>query len=155
MRKKHLPANPDYGLRLKKIREIYEMTQKEFAANIKLSSSAISEIEAQANYPGYTFLAKLYENYNVSANYLLFDVGPPLLDDNKSLDDFDFEDKEESIRNILIEMEQSPLLTLSVVAYAENFLRTNRELIETDKAIRLREKQKKQESQGKNSIEKK
>lgn len=62
------------GERLKKARELKEMTQQEVADETDIARTTISKIENDIYEPSIEQLRKLIELYNVNANWLL-DVG--------------------------------------------------------------------------------
>ena len=62
------------GKRLKKARELKEMTQQEVADETDISRTTLSKIENDIYEPSIEQLRKLIELYNVNANWLL-DVG--------------------------------------------------------------------------------
>lgn len=62
------------GKRLKKARELKEMTQQEVADETDIARTTLSKIENDIYEPSIEQLKKLIELYNVNANWLL-DVG--------------------------------------------------------------------------------
>ena len=62
------------GKRLKKARELKEMTQQEVADESDIARTTLSKIENDIYEPSIEQLRKLIELYNVNANWLL-DVG--------------------------------------------------------------------------------
>lgn len=62
------------GKRLKKARELKEMTQQEVADETNIARTTLSKIENDVYEPSIEQLRKLIELYNVNANWLL-DVG--------------------------------------------------------------------------------
>ena len=62
------------GKRLKKARELKEMTQQEVADETNIARTTLSKIENDIYEPSIYQLRKLIELYNVNANWLL-DVG--------------------------------------------------------------------------------
>lgn len=62
------------GKRLKKARELKEMTQQEVADETNIARTTLSKIENDIYEPSIEQLRKLIELYNVNANWLL-DVG--------------------------------------------------------------------------------
>jgi transcriptional regulator with XRE-family HTH domain len=62
------------GKRLKKARELKEMTQQEVADETDIARTTLSKIENDIYEPSIEQLRKLIELYNVNANWLL-DVG--------------------------------------------------------------------------------
>ena len=62
------------GKRLKKARELKEMTQQEVANETDIARTTLSKIENDIYEPSIEQLRKLIELYNVNANWIL-DVG--------------------------------------------------------------------------------
>ena len=62
------------GKRLKKARELKEMTQQEVADETDIARTTLSKIENDIYEPSVEQLRKLIELYNVNANWIL-DVG--------------------------------------------------------------------------------
>lgn len=62
------------GKRLKKARELKEMTQQEVADETDIARTTLSKIENDIYEPSIEQLRKLIELYNVNANWIL-DVG--------------------------------------------------------------------------------
>jgi transcriptional regulator with XRE-family HTH domain len=146
MGKENTLEKPEYGTRLRKLRESMGMTQREFAAKMEFSNSAVSEFESMANKPGYTILAKLHSTFNISIDYILFGKGSPFIDDmDKRFSEFDLGDRKESVMELLEQMEKSPIFMHNILAMAYDFLATNRKLIETDTKLNQKIKQKKVE----------
>lgn len=59
------------GKRLKKARELKEMTQQEVADETDIARTTLSKIENDIYEPSIEQLRKLIELYNVNANWLL------------------------------------------------------------------------------------
>lgn len=99
----------DFGLRLKKLREVRKMTQSEVAAKLNLEVQSISGYERNVTTPSVRVLESLALLYNVSTDYLLG------LTDRETiyLDDFSENDKEaivrivDNLRQILTDKDES------------------------------------------------
>jgi len=64
------------GERIKVIRKTFQISQKDFAASLKMSACYLSEIEqGKGNNPGHSFFCKIAHTYNVSLNYLILGKG--------------------------------------------------------------------------------
>ncbi|MCU0287806.1 MAG: helix-turn-helix domain-containing protein [Acidobacteria bacterium] len=61
----------DMGLRLKSVRKVLKIQQKEMAEALHMSSSYLSEVENGRGNPGSVFFIKLASEYKICANYLL------------------------------------------------------------------------------------
>jgi len=148
MGQKYNRENPGFGIRIKQIRESLGLTQKEFASRMKLSPSAICEVEAQIKTPGLGLLTKLFETFSISINYVMFGIGNPIIGDTeKDIATFDFGDQTDSIMEILSNIEKSMLFRFHVIAHARHFLKLNPGVLEADIEYLAEEKQKKQQLQ--------
>jgi transcriptional regulator with XRE-family HTH domain len=126
--------NNDYGNRLKQLRGDLGVSQKEFAARLGIAASFLSEIEKGKTRPGYNFLIKLAETFKVSPTWLLLGHGGIYLDpesDNFS-ESMEFGEQTGEIRDLLIYFRKSPLVRLSVIAFASKFLLNNETIINRD-----------------------
>lgn len=59
------------GDKLKELRHIKNLTQKQVASRIGVAVSAVSSYESGERYPSYDVLIKLARMYHVSTDYLL------------------------------------------------------------------------------------
>lgn len=122
------------GERLKKVRAHLKISQKDFAAYLGVAASYLSEIESGKTRPGYNFLIKLVEVFKVSSNWILLGTGEMFLTDENDwlIGRQDFGEQTESIRKLLGYFAKSPLVRLSVMAFASKFLLTNEVSIRKD-----------------------
>lgn len=124
----------DYSKRLREVRRTLDISQKDFAAELKVSPSFLSEIESGKTKPGYNFLTKLAAVFNVNPSWILLGKGPMFIKDDEtgSIADDEFGDHTESIKELLWHFKHSPLVKLSVMAFAQKFLLDNEEIIQRD-----------------------
>lgn len=61
----------EIGLRIRQLRELRGLTQRQFAAFLDIASSSISQFEAGRNVPGGEMLTKLHTKLGVDINWLL------------------------------------------------------------------------------------
>lgn len=122
------------GERLKEVRAHMKISQKNFAADLGVAASYLSEIESGKTRPGYNFLIKLADVFNVSPNWILLGMGNMFLsgDDQWLPGDQDFGEQTEGILKLLNYFAKSPLVKLSVMAFASKFLLTNEAIIQKD-----------------------
>ncbi|MCP5046062.1 MAG: helix-turn-helix transcriptional regulator [bacterium] len=124
----------DYGERLRELRSLLEISQKDFAAKMGIAASFLSEVEKGKTKPGYNFLIKLAEIFNVNPSWVLLGYGEKFLGagagNNGS--NWDFQDQSDEVRDLLIYFKKSPLVRLSVMAYASKFLLNNESIIKRD-----------------------
>jgi len=126
-------ANIETGARLKKIREHFKLSQKEFAARTELGTSSICELEAQNTFPSYGFIMKLYEEFQVNPNYLLLGLGNMLLDQKQfRVYEFDFGDQMRETVAMINQMERSPVFRSLVLATAMQIMNSHEEIIKID-----------------------
>jgi transcriptional regulator with XRE-family HTH domain len=124
----------DYGERLREIRSHLDFSQKDFAAELGIAPSFLSELEKEKTKPGYNFLMKLAEVFNISPSWVLLGHGQMFLNEKngKPVIEQDFGEQTDEIRNLLIYFEKSPLVRLSVMAFASKFLLANEDIINRD-----------------------
>lgn len=124
----------DYGERLRQLRGDLDISQKDFAAQMGIAASFLSEIEKGKTKPGYNFLIKCAETFKVSPTWLLLGIGSVFLDKNSevfnNLDEFG--EQTDEIRDLLIYFRNSPLVRLSVLAFSSKFLLNNEAIINRD-----------------------
>lgn len=124
----------DYGKRLREIRNILDVSQKDFASRLGISPSFLSELEIGKTKPGYNFLVKLAEAFDISPSWVLLGHGQMFLSGEKKEIgiEFDFGDQAEKIRDLLILFEKSPLMRNAVMAFASKYLLSNEIIINRD-----------------------
>lgn len=67
----------EIGQKIKRIRQILEMTQPEFAQNIGVTQATLSRIESGKQETGYSTLARIALSFNIDLNWLIIDKGEP------------------------------------------------------------------------------
>jgi transcriptional regulator with XRE-family HTH domain len=122
------------GSRLKAIRKSLGMSQKEFAANLEVSASYLSEIESGKTKPSFNFTVLIYERYNVNPAWLLVEEEEMFLGvgEGKKAGDFDFGGQTEEVLEMLNFMEQSPFVQSTVLSHFMKFLYENENIIKKD-----------------------
>jgi XRE family transcriptional regulator, fatty acid utilization regulator len=128
----------DYGKRLREIRSVMEMSQKDFAAQLGVSPSFLSELEIGKTKPGYNLLMKLTEKFDISPSWVLLGHGQMHLSgtDKNLKNEYDFGDQAEKIRDLLILFDKSPLVRNAVMAFASKYLLSNETIINRDISAR-------------------
>lgn len=123
-----------FGKRLRKLRGKLNVTQKEMAAKMGISASFLSDIEKEKAKPGFNFLGRLAEVYNISPSWVVTGIGEIFLfgKDGIPLVNHEFGEQSEEIRDLLIMFGKSPLVRLSVMAFVTKFLLNNEEIINRD-----------------------
>jgi transcriptional regulator with XRE-family HTH domain len=64
-----------YGDRLKELRATLNLSQKNFAKQLGIAASFLSELEKGKTKPGYNFLINLYETFDISPSWVLLGKG--------------------------------------------------------------------------------
>ena len=72
------------GLRIKKVRQLLNLSQQELADKLSITKQAISNIETGKSSAGLNLLSKLLIDYNVNLNYVIGGVGDIFLADGNS-----------------------------------------------------------------------
>ena len=70
-----MPDENDISCRIKRIRKILGLKQKEFAEKLDVSPPSLSEIESGKYNPAIDVLIKLVKEYKVNSSYLLLGEG--------------------------------------------------------------------------------
>ncbi|MDQ1349943.1 MAG: hypothetical protein QG657_244 [Acidobacteriota bacterium] len=125
----------EYGKRLRDVRRILDISQKDFAGQLNVSPSFLSEIESGKTKPGYNFLLKLAAVFDVNPAWLLLGKGAMFFKTDEqasSIANDEFGDHTESIKELLWYFKHSPLVKLSVMAFASKFLLDNEDIIKRD-----------------------
>ena len=124
----------EYGKRLRDVRRVLDISQKDFAAQLLVSPSFLSEIESGKTKPGYNFLVKLATVFDVNPAWILLGQGAMFFKDekNSSVANNEFGDHTASIMELLWYFKHSPLVKLSVMAFASKFLLDNEDIINRD-----------------------
>ena len=104
----------ELGRRLRTVREVLNLKQKKLAEVLGLSAGYVSDIEKGKTNPGFNFLLRLYREYHVSLDWLLFDEGEMFCGkgagDRSKLSGFDFGQQTGQVLKLLEQMEKSPFL---------------------------------------------
>jgi transcriptional regulator with XRE-family HTH domain len=111
------------GSRLKEIRKILRLNQKEMADKLHTTNTYLSDIETGKVNPSHTFFFKLSFVFNVSLDYLYHGIGQMFL--KTELDREPGKDRSESdikkMDDLVWFMENSPLVFHQVMAFAGSF----------------------------------
>jgi transcriptional regulator with XRE-family HTH domain len=131
MKQEHLK---ELGKRIKTIREELRMRQKEFAAELGISGSLISQIESGQKNPVYELLYKLMSKYRVSLDWLFSGKGEMFLKRKPEVEAVEdkYIDEIVSIDDLVWYLENSNLFNLNVMGYAARFFFENEEHIKKE-----------------------
>ena len=66
----------EINARFKKIRNLVNKSQHEFANDLEITKQAVSNIETGKSAPSLSVLEKLLEKYNINLNYIISGIGP-------------------------------------------------------------------------------
>jgi transcriptional regulator with XRE-family HTH domain len=123
-----------YGDRLKELRATLNLSQKNFAKQLGIAASFLSELEKGKTKPGYNFLINLYETFDISPSWVLLGKGSMYQDKKNGLssNDGDFGDDSKEIRDLLIYLQKSPLVRATILAEFSKFLLSNEEIVIRD-----------------------
>ncbi len=80
--------NEDFGKRLKKIRTLLNLNQKNIGKRLKVPLTTISKYERTEIRPSAAFLTRLCIEFNTNINWLLTGNGSPFITDQVSTDNF-------------------------------------------------------------------
>lgn len=122
----------ELGQRVKRVRRVLLLSQKDMAAALDISPGYLSEIESGKANPGPEFFLKFSGDYDVSVEYLFHGRGDMFYPRNRKIEtaeDFHFDRDIESIEELVWLMEHSPFFKNMVLAYASITLLDNEDLI--------------------------
>ena len=124
----------EVGKRLKDVRRVLDISQKDFAAGIDVSGSYLSEIESGKTKPGYNLILAVARKFNVSPNWLLLEQGEMFIgkDSMAAISENDFGDQAERVKELLLYLKKSPLVQSTVLGFVSKFLYENEESIRKD-----------------------
>ena len=128
-----------FGGRVKRLREVLHLSQKDFAARIGIVPSYLSEIEAGKFKPGFRFFKKIASVFCVNADWLIVGRGDMFYSDPADLkplsgdySDYDFGDQNAEIHEMIEYFKVSPLVKISVMAFYSKFILNNESIIKKD-----------------------
>lgn len=124
----------DVGKRLKDLRRQLDISQKDFAAQLDISSSYLSEIESGKTKPGYNFLRLIAKTFRINPSWILLEEGDIFLDneDGPNISEKDFGDATDRVKELLYYMKKSPLVQSTVLGFFIKFLYDNEDIINKD-----------------------
>lgn len=135
------------GKRIKEVRKLFRLSQKELAENLGMSSSYLSEIENGIANPGPEFFLKLSNEHNVSMDYLFHGIGNIILGSHQKIqeEEFDFEEDIYSIEKLVWLMNHSPFYKNTILSFASKFFLDNEGIIKKSIEKNKMKKEKKNE----------
>jgi transcriptional regulator with XRE-family HTH domain len=131
------------GGRLKIIRRISNKKQKEFAKELGISVTTLSDIETDKKNPSFNVLKALADTFEVNMNFIVSGEPPVYFDrrERNLVSRYTFGDDTGQINDMLDYMARSLLVRRFVIAHAHNFVNHNRALVRADMKQIQEEKQ--------------
>lgn len=124
----------DVGKRLKDLRRQLNVSQKDFAAQLEISSSYLSEIESGKTKPGFNFLRLIAKTFRINPAWVLLEEGDVFLDneDGPNISEKEFGDAADRVKELLHYIKKSPLVQSTVLGFFIKFLYDNEDIINKD-----------------------
>ena len=126
----------DFGQRLKEVRQLLKLLQKDFAASLEVSGSFLSEIEKGKANPGFDVLTKIYLNYDINLHYLIDGRGEPFVSKMGTVSQVESSilsgPDREKMEELLYYIEKAPVVRYAVYEFFSNYLYKNKGMIEED-----------------------
>jgi transcriptional regulator with XRE-family HTH domain len=111
----------DFGQRVKAVRDSLHLLQKDFAAQIGISGSFLSDIEAGKTRASFEFFYHITKVYNVNPMFLLHGKGEMFLKgDNEPA--IDYGPDSDFIREMIDHMRQIPVIRFAVLEFYQRYL---------------------------------
>lgn len=132
------------GKRIKSVRNKLNISQKDFAASLAMSSCYLSEIEAGSANPSVGFFYRFSDAYNVSLDYLFFGIGymfRPIEEEDREDDDIDITCIRE-LNGLVWLCEHSSFFYYHIIGEAIRFIFQNQVIIEKDIELKRLEREK-------------
>lgn len=128
MIREHLIA---LGNRVKNIRKALHMSQKDFAASLRMSGSYLSEIESGKAKPGHEFFFKMSSAFNISLDFLFRGSGGMFVTGEEPTSPAlrEFVEDIENVDDLLWFIDHSPLFKFNLMGFATKFHYENEDLI--------------------------
>ncbi|NIR04330.1 MAG: helix-turn-helix domain-containing protein [Candidatus Aminicenantes bacterium] len=132
----------EFGKRLRHVRLLLKLKQKEFAERIGMANNYLSEIESGNVKPGFEFFYKASKAFNINAFYLLHGEGPVFrpkkgqpgadgVNKPKSAE-WQFVENDAQVLELIKKMKDSIIVYLSVLEFFNKYILENNELILKD-----------------------
>lgn len=139
------------GQRIRGIRLNYRVTQREFAAQMKMSGTHLSDIENGHFLPGFQFFYRITKYHNVNPLYLLFGKEPIFLKKEEAKEKQTVKETPQpppqappkpetpapgedtpQVREMLSYFQRSPVVKFAVLGYFSKFIVENKAVIQQD-----------------------
>lgn len=124
------------GQRIKMLRERLNLQQNELARAVDILPSTLCAFEKGERNPTYEFLSRIAHQYNVNLNWLVTGKGEIFTDrpgnENSLFVNFDFGEQTGPVVQLVKMLSDSPLVRLTILAFAAKFMLANENLINKD-----------------------
>lgn len=123
----------EFGKRVREVRHILNLSQKDFASILDIAGSYLSEIEAGKTRPGFSFFYKISSLFYINPAYLLHGMGDVFVEERSRLyQDIDFGPLDQDVQRLIWYLERSPMVCFAVLEYFTRYLHMHYPLIEED-----------------------
>jgi transcriptional regulator with XRE-family HTH domain len=125
----------DIGGRIKDVRTALDLKQKQFAIELSLSPSFLSEIEAGRSKPGYDFLHNALVRFSIDPVYILTGAGKMFIERNPILSAILLERFGElgpDIATMLSFMEKSSIVRYSILMDFKTLMMKKKNIIDSE-----------------------
>jgi len=130
----------EFGKRVKKIRKTLQLSQRQFARDLGISGSFLSEIEYGKTRPGFDFFWNIHLKYNVDLYYLFKGTGDPFFipEDQRPKQKLFSGPDSDIIEKMIWHFKRAPMVRLAVLEFYMKYVFENKEMI--DDAIKSSKK---------------
>lgn len=120
-----------FGKRIKRIRKELRLLQKEFAGQVGISHTYLSEIELGRGNPGVTFFYKVCTCFNLNPDYLVMGREPVFLANrnDEAAQEPEYINEISNIEDLVWFLKRLPMFRNSILGYAARFHIENEDLI--------------------------
>jgi len=118
----------DFGKRVKEVRDSLHLLQKDFAADIGISGSFLSDIEAGKTRASFEFFYHITEKYHVNPIYLLHGKGEMFLSPDLE-PAVDYGPDSDIIRKMIEHIIQVPMIRFAVLEFYQGYLYDKRDML--------------------------
>ncbi|MCP5108770.1 MAG: helix-turn-helix transcriptional regulator [bacterium] len=124
----------EFGKRVREIRKDLHFSQRQFAKDLGISGSFLSEIESGKTKPGYDFFWNINNKFNVDLYYLLNGTGEPYIipEDQKPVRKIFNGDDSVTIEKMIGHFKDAPVVRLAVLQFYRTFIFEKKDLIEAE-----------------------
>jgi transcriptional regulator with XRE-family HTH domain len=123
----------EFGKRLREVRRILKISQRDFAIILDIAGSYLSEIESGKTRPGFDFFYKISKYFKINPVYLLHGEGTVFVEEKSSLyKDIDFGPLDQDVQKLIWYLERSPMVCFAILEYFTRYLHMHYPLIEED-----------------------